>query len=94
MSSFRPFALPFDPSRASDNANNRLGNPGWSKSDNWKIKRKQKTRMRNPAAKMEGEYGITIEFDAKNNRLNAWFGKKLIRSIRVTPEMIEKLQNG
>lgn len=52
------------------------------KIDRWKIARKRaKTRMTNPAARMTGPAGLTVEIDVKSRMVRLKDGRKTVRSI-------------
>ena len=61
----------------------------WDKSDNWKIRRKQRTRITNPAALLVNKpAGLTIEVDYKNQVI-----KLLNRKTVVAKYTFEQVKN-
>lgn len=65
---------------------------GWDKSDNWKVKKKDRVRMVNPAAKLANKpAGITVEIDKKNGRVVFRHGRRVLQVL--TLEQLERLAN-
>ena len=61
---------------------------GWNPAeDNWKVKRKSKVRMQNPAALMEGMAGLTLSVDKKNGVITIYDGHRVV--MRVTQAQLD-----
>lgn len=99
-----PFFVPFDASYAPHNAQitdnslnnqnnpnntgNRINSENNENNESWKVRKNSKVRMTNPAARLTGAAGVTIERDYKNDLFRLYLNGRLVAEL--TPEQVRQ----
>lgn len=71
--------VPFDEDSFVDNQQNNLKHPAWDNRDNWKVNRKSRVKITNPAALLTNQpAGLTVCVDYRNNQIKLIDGRRVV----------------